>query len=442
MNYAIDQKTTTELAISVTAPHQDLEALFSKAADRIGANAEIEGFRRGKAPYEVIKRKFGEFKILEEAARIYIENQFTKILEDIENREYRDKEKSFEPVGGPSIAVTRIALGEDVEYRITLSLLPAITLPDYRAIAGRVLKTKNVPLVAEDEVTKAIQWLRESRAKTITVNRPAAKGDRVEVDFSATHDGAPLEGGSSKNHPLIIGEGKFLPGFEDQLIGMRAGEERTFTVDVPPDYPASGLAGKIIAFSVTMRLVQEREVPTWDDTFAQSLGKFVTADEAAASIRDGLRGEKEMHEKERLRIAMVEAIAQETRADIPSRLLEEELKKMFDELKNSIEGMGASFDGYLAHIKKTPEDLAREWREDAKRRVIFALVLREISRREKIEPSDEDIVAAANRTAAHRGLTDEDFKNLDREQFVAYNRGIARNEKVFEFLENSPTNYE
>ncbi|OHA08404.1 MAG: trigger factor [Candidatus Sungbacteria bacterium RIFCSPLOWO2_01_FULL_60_25] len=440
LNYSIEKRGPTELALDLTAPYADLEALFPKAAERLGAHADIEGFRKGKAPYEVLKQRLGEDAIRSEAARMHLDGLFPALIKELEAREFAGK--SFEVIGAPAATTTSFIIGGDVTYRIVLSILPAITLPDYRAVAERILKTKNVPPVAEDDVVKAAQWLRESRTKLITVNRPAAKGDRVEVDFSARHGGAPLEGGASKNHPLIIGEGKFLPGFEDELIGMRAGEEKTFTINIPEDYPAPGLAGKTLEFAVNMRLVQERDLPAWDDAFAQSLGRFASADEMTASIRDGLHREKEAHEKERLRIAMVEAIAKETRADIPSKLVEEELKKMFAELKASVEGAGAPFDDYLAHIKKKPEDLAQEWREDAKRRVIFALVLREIGRREKIEPSDEDVVAAANRTALHRGMTDGDPKGIDRGQFIAYNRGVARNEKVFAFLENVSTNYE
>ena len=453
MHYTVDQKTPTELALDLKAPYAGLEALFAKAAERLGANTEIEGFRKGKAPYEVLKQRLGEDAIRGEAARMHLDGLFPELIKELETKEFAGK--SFEVIGAPHATVTSFIIGGDIAYRIALSILPPIVLPDYRAVAGRVLKTKNVPPVAEEEITKAVQWLRESRAKIITVNRAAAKGDRVEIDFSATHGGIPLEGSASKNHPLVIGEGKFLPGFEDQLIGMKAGEEKTFTINVPMDHPASGLAGKALEFTVHMRLVQERDLPAWDDAFAQSLGKFTSADEGTANIREGLRGEKETRERERLRIAMVEAIAKETRADIPSSLVEEELKKMFTELKTSVESMGAPFDDYLAHIKKTPEDLAKEWREDAKRRVIFALVLREIARREGLQPSEEDIVAAINRTAAHRdphthggdvrapdGRFTPMSAGVDREQFVAYNRGVARNEKVFEFLENSPTHYE
>ena len=440
MNFTLAQKTPTELTLDLTAPYADLEALFPKAAEALGAHANIEGFRKGKAPYDVVKQRLGEDTIRNEAARMHLDGLFPGLIQELEAKEFAGK--SFEVIGAPAATVTRFIIGGDVAYRVVLAILPPITLPDYRAVAKRVLKTKNVPPIAEEEVTKAKEWLRESRARIITVNRAAAKSDRVEVDFSATHGGAPLEGGSSKSHPLVIGEGKFLPGFEDELIGMQAGEEKTFPINVPKDYPTPGLAGKALLFRVHMHLVQEHDLPAWDDAFAKTLGKFATADEMTANIKDGLRREKEMHEKERLRIAMVEAIAKETRADIPSRLLEDELEKMFTELKTSVEGMGASFDDYLTHIKKTPDDLAKEWREDAKRRVIFALVLREIARRERIEPGEEDIMAAIDRTAAHRGLTEEDVKGIDREQFVAYNRGVARNEKVFAFLENAPTNYE
>lgn len=437
ITYLVEKASATQLTIIPRVPYAELEPFLAKAAAKISEETEIEGFRKGKAPYEVVKQKVGEFKILEEAARRYIAEHFEKLLTEVEEQEH--KGKSFEPVGEPQIAITKLALGEEFEFKITLSLLPAIELPDYKAIAARLLATKHVPEITENEMTDARGWLRESRAKLVTVNRGAGIGDRVEIDFKTSQDGVTLQGGASENHPVILGQGKLLPGFEDQLLGMRTGEEKTFTLAIPLDYYRKSIAGKALTITAAMKLVQEREVPEWNDAFAHSLGNFSSTAAVAESIRQGLIREKEAGERERVRMAMIEAIAQESRAEIPEPLIIHELERMVAELRHSIEDMGLKFEDYLTHIKKGEADLKQEWRPDAERRVKIALVLREIARREEIAPGDEEVAELANRTAEREGLPQEKLPSLDRKALFDYHRSIARNEKVFQWLENLET---
>ncbi|MBI4132425.1 MAG: trigger factor [Candidatus Sungbacteria bacterium] len=434
MAYTLERTSNTGLTIAVRAPYQELEPLFGAAAKRISEAEDIEGFRRGKAPYETIRQKFGEFKILEEAAGMYIRANFETILKEVRAEEF--KNSSFEPVGEPQITITKLAPGEEFRFKIALTLLPAIELPDYRAIARRVLATRRVPQTAEQEVSDAIGWLRESRAKIVTVNREAREGDRVEIDFNAAASGAPLNGGASENHPLILGRGRFPPGFESALIGMKAGQERTFSLAVPPDWRDKALAGRNVEFTAKMKLIQEREVPAFDDGFAKSLGNFGSTAAVEKNIRDGLTIEKEEKERERLRMAMAQEIADEAKAEIPDALIGRELDKMAAELKDSIVGMGLTFEDYLTHIKQTAESIRREWRSDAERRVKIALMLSEIAQREGIAPAEAEIQEAMRRTAAHRGLDAKDIATLDREAFIRYHVGVARNEKVFRWLES------
>ena len=434
MEYHTKQENSTNLTIAVTVPYPELEPFLLQAAEKISAETEIEGFRKGKAPYEVVKQRVGEFKILEEASRLYIQKNFEKILEEVETKEFQGK--SFEPVGEPNVAITKLASGQELEYKITLFLLPPLELPDYRAVAKKILEGKKIRPVTEEEIKSSLDWLRESRAQLVTVRREAAVGDRVEVDFSASHGGVRWEGGESKNHPLILGQGRFLPGFEDHLIGMKSGEEKSFTVTVPHNWRDRALAGKSLDFKVKMGLVQERIVPKWDDQFAQSLGNFTSAEVAEKSVRDGLAMDKEAEERERLRIAMVEAIARETNIELPDPLISRELEKMIAELRESVSGMGLTFNDYLTHIKKTEGSLKQEWRAEAERRVGIALVLRGIARTEGIRPNPEDTQQAAKRIMAHRGVAEEERATLDSEAVGEYAQGVARNEKVFQWLES------
>ena len=419
---------------AIVAPYAELEPLLERAAQTIGDSLEIEGFRKGKAPAPIIRTRVGEAKILEEAAGQWLHAHMPDLLKDIETREFSGT--SLEPIDAPAATITRLAPGGDVEFRVVIMHLPPLRLPDYRAHALKVLATRRVDPVTDEEVEKSKQWLRESRAKLVTVARPAAKGDRVEIDFSSKADGVVVESGASKNHPLLIGESRMPPGFDDQLVGMSTGEEKTFSLAIPREFPSPGIAGKKLEFTVRMNLVQSRELPEWDEAFARSLGKFSAVEDVVKGIREGLTTEKEEKERERIRIAMIEAIAKDTTADIPEPLIEQELEKMLGELGRTADRMGVPLEQYLTHLKKSTDELRRDWRNDARRRVLFALVLREIARRERIEPAEEDVIAAVNRTVTHDGMSEDDIKQIDREAFVAYHRGIARNEKVFSFLES------
>lgn len=434
MTWTLEKTSSTQITIAVQVPYIELEPLLAKAAEKLSNEIEIEGFRKGKAPYEVIKQKFGEFKILEEAARMYIEQNFTAVLEEVEKKEYDGK--SFEPVGEPNVSITKLAPGSELEYKITLFILPPVELADYKAIAKKIIAGKKVVEVTDKEAETSKDWLRESRSKTITVNRGAEMGDRVEIDYLAKHGGVKLEGFESKNHPLVLGKSRFIPGFDEKIVGMKSGEERVFELTVPGDYHAKNIASKNLQFTAKMNLVQERDVPEWNDEFVKTLGNFASAGEVEKNIRDGLKAEKEEREKERVRMATIEAIADAVKAEIPDILIERELDKMIAELNDSIVKMGLKFEEYLGHIKKNQDDLKKEWRNDAVKRVKIALALREIAKRENIAPSEEDVQEAINRTVHHQGLTEDDVKNIDREAFINYNRGVARNEKVFRFLES------
>ena len=298
------------------------------------------------------------------------------------------------------------------------------------------LKTKKNKLeIEEQEIKKALEYLQKSRAKIITVNRPAKKGDRVEVDFEIRQGSVKTENGTSKNHPLILGEARFLPGFEEEIEGMTGGEEKEFALKAPTDWPDRRIASKNLDFKVKMNLVQQRDLPVIDDEFAKSLGNFKSLSEVKKSIKQGLLQEKEIKEKERIRIELIEKIAQDSKMEIPNILIEQELEKMLIGLKASIESMSLDFEKYLKEIKKTADELKKDWQKQAKKRVEIALCLQEIAERENIKVSDEEVKERINQDLKHHPDTKEVEKNIDLAALKEYTKGVLRNKKVFEFLE-------
>lgn len=306
-----------------------------------------------------------------------------------------------------------------------------IQLADYKG-----LKIKRNKLeVKKEEIDKSLDYLRQSRAKIITVNKSAKKGDRVEIDFEIHSNGVKIEDGMSKNHPLILGEGRFLPGFEEKLEGMKTGEEKEFSLKAPKDWPDKRIIDKNLDFKVKMNLVQEREIPPLNDEFAKSLGHFESLEALKKSIEDGLFEEKQIKENQRIRIELIKKVAQNSKMEIPSPLIRQELERMLIEFKYSINSLGLDFDKYLKEINKNIDEIKKDWQKDAEIRVRTALCLRAIADKENMEISEEEITVRINQDLKQYRNMGEVEKNIDLSALREYTKEVLRNEKVFGLIE-------
>ncbi len=433
MRHTFTQLPKSEAEIAVIIPFEEFEPHVKRAAVVISEETDLEGFRRGKAPYDVVKARIGEARIYERAADIAIRKTYPDVLRKLLAAEPLLADNP--PIGAPEITVTKLAPGNELQYKAKIAFLPLIKLPDYRPITARIAKEKQEVAVTEDEVDKSIAWIRESRMTRAPVERPAAHGDAVEIDFEIRHGGVKIEGGESKNHPLVIGKGRFLPGVEEQLVGMHIGEEREFSVTMPEDWHQKPFAGKALDIKAVMRRVEEAILPELNEDFIKTLGTFPSVEALRQSVRDGILQEKKEKEKQRVRILIIEAIAKGSHAEVPAVLIAAEIDKMFNELKSGVEEMGMQWEDYLVHVKKNVEELRKEWQEEAEKRVLIALILREIAKRERIEPEKEKIEERANQYLMQYNSADEAHKAIDPKDLYDYTKGILRNEQVFEFLE-------
>ena len=415
-------KSQIELTIEVLA--RELEPYLDRAASDLSKEMNISGFRPGKIPRSIVEEHLGKQKVLEEAVNLSVPKFYVKAI----------LEENIEAIGKPKITVTQIAPGNSLIFKAEIAIIPEIKLALFKEICK---KEKQEPLTVKDEEVKnAFEWLQNSRAKLITVKRAVQIGDRVEIDFESRLGGVKIEQGDSKNHPLIIGQNQFVPGFEDKLIGMKEGDRREFSLTFPKNHSKKDLAGKAIDFQVEMKLVQKRELPVLDDSFAKSLGDFKDLKALEVNVKDGLEKEKEHQAVERWRIKVIERIAKESQMEIPDILVETELEKMLQEFKTSIAQMGLKIDEYLKKIHLTEDKLEEKWHEPALKRVRIGLVLREIAKREKIEPSKEEIKEKMNEIL--KGYPDDKGVRVrpDQEQLKEYAKGLLKNAKVFEFLES------
>jgi len=269
----------------------------------------------------------------------------------------------------------------------------------------------------------------------VTVMRPAQKDDNVEVDFEVLMGGVPIENGTSKKHNLVIGRGVFIPGFEEQVIGMSEGEEKEFELTFPENYHKKDLAGKPATFRVKMNLVQERKTPELTDEFAAGLGKFKDLADLKQNMREGMEHENEHKLKDEKRAAILDEIIKNAEADLPEILITEETHKMEHELEQQLSSMNMNLDEYLTQLKKTRADLEKDWQPQAEKRVMSALVLTEVAKMQEIAAESAEVEAEMNKTLQYYKGVKDMKKNIDMERLYSFSKGVLENEKVFEYLE-------
>ena len=411
-------KSQIEIAVDLSA--QELEPYVEAAVRELSRANTIRGFRPGFAPKDVIVREFGQAKITEVATDLAIKENYRKAL----------MQNQLEILGEPKVTLGKSGV-EGVSFKINAAVWPQVELGDYKKINVPVQKIH----VDEKEIESALADIKNSRAENIAVPRPAQKGDRVEVDFTVKKDGSIIEDGESKQHPMVLGEGHFMAGFEDELVGLKENETKNFSLIAPADYHNKSLAGQKLDFEVKVNLVQERKLPELTDDFVKTLGNFQTIADLKNNVKEGLTLEKQDKAKMERRNQMAKALIKETKADLPQELIDLEMEKMTAELVDSLARMNLTLENYLGHIKKTPEELKQTWLPQAEERIKVSLALREIAQKENIQVGDEEIeakLAELMRSAPPL----RPGQNLDLTALRGYVKSLIRNEKVFEVLEN------
>lgn len=421
MKFDLKKLPKSELEMNVEVSVSEVEKCYEKAARNLSADLKIPGFRPGHVPAKVVLRQVGEERFWQEAATSALSQTYVKIIFD----------HKIEAIGRPQIQIIKIAPKNPFVYRARVFVLPEISLPDYRKIRVKKREVRTDP----KEVARLLSNLQKSRAKFKTADRGAKMGDGVEVDMKTYLDKVPIDHGENKNYPLILGEGKFVPGFEDKLIGMKAGEKKEFVLRFPKNYHKKNLSDRDVEFVVEMKKVKERELPNLDDNFARSLGRFKDLADLKEGLAKNLKSEAEQKENDRFQLEAVEKILEKTKFEAPEILVESETEKMIKDLERMVKASGGEFEKYLLGIKKTVEDLKKDFQKQAEKRVKTGLILREVAKREKISVSAEEVEREQKREMGHWQHDPETIKKIESEEYRDYLFGLIQNRKVFEFLE-------
>jgi trigger factor len=411
------------VVLEIEVPPAEVDRHFATAYRHVAERTKLPGFRPGKAPRHVIDRFVGRASVVAEAIDHLVSDSYDRALD----------QSTIVPIDQPQVDIDPEAVveGAAVHFTATVAVRPEVSLGAYTDYAF----TLETPQVTDEQVEQVITQLREEQATLRPVDgRGAQAGDVAAVKFVGTIDGEPFEGGSADRLPLVIGEGRMMPGWEDQLIGMTIDQTKGFEITFPDDYRVEELRGKPAHFEVTLLDVRERLLPELDDELAKSVGEVSSLAELRVEIRDAL--EKRAADEGRHTFAdrIIDFAATNATVELPEVMVANEIEIMRDELRNRLAAQRIGLDRYLELAKQTPEELAAELREPASRRVKVLLVLSAIAEKEGIDATDAEIEAEIAEQLARYGNDAKLAEYLSSRRGRSYLRMTLRNRKLVDTL--------
>ena len=410
---------TNEVKLSFVVEAEKFEEAIQKVYAKSAKYFNIPGFRKGKAPYKIVEKMYG--------AQIFYEDAFNEVVPEVYEKEL--KEAGIEAVSKPEIDITQMEKGKELIFTATVQTKPEVKLGKYKGI-----ELKKVEYTVKDEdIDHEISHMQERNARLVTVEgRPVEKNDTTVIDFEGFVDGVPFDGGKAENHELVIGSNTFIPGFEDQIIGMKIDEEKDINVTFPEEYFSKELAGKAAVFKVKLHEIKKKELPEVDDEFAKDVSEFDTVKELKDSIKEKLEEENKSKAKYETEEAAIKAVSDNTEIDIPSGMVETEIDNMIRDIEQRLQYQGLNFAQYLQMMNKTEADMRKEMEEQAKIQVKTKLVLEAVVAAEKIEASEEEVKAKLEEMATAYG---RDVKELEaNESLKLYVAENVKTEKAISFI--------
>ena len=423
VNVSTSPQPGSRVQLEIEVQPDEVSRHFATAYRHVAVRTRVPGFRPGKAPRHVIDRFVGQGSVIAEAIEHLVGESYDAALD----------QTTIMPIDQPEVDIDPSAVveGQTVKFTATVAVRPEVTLGAYTDYPF----TLEAPEVTDEQVEGVIEELRAEQATLRPIDeRGAQKEDLAAVKFAGTIDGEPFEGGSADRLPLVIGEDRMIPGWEDQLIGLKVGESKGFDITFPDDYRVEELQGKQAHFEVEMLDLRERILPELDDEFAKSTGDVASVEELRTEIRDALQKRAEAEARHNFADRIIDFAASNASVELPEVMITNEIEIMHDELRNRLAQQRIGLDQYLALSKQSPEELTAELREPASRRVKVLLVLSAIAEKEKIDATDEEIQAEIDDQLARYGNDPQLAESLTSRRARSYLRMTIRNRKLVDTL--------
>ena len=420
MNCKVEKtQNANEVKLEITVEAEKFENAIKKVYFKSAKYFNIPGFRKGKAPQNIVERYYGK--------EVFYEDAFNEILpEEYENAL---KENKIEAVSRPKIDVVKIEKGQDVVFTAVVATKPQVELGKYKGI-----EIEKIEYTVEDEaVENELKSMQEKNSRLITIDdRAVEDGDTVTIDFEGFVDGKAFDGGKAENYDLEIGSGSFIPGFEEQIIGMKIDEEKEINVKFPDEYFSKDLAGKDATFNVKLHSIKKKEMPKLDDEFAKDVSEFDTLAELKKSIREKLEKQMEDKTKYEKEQAIIKALVNENKIDIPSGMIELEIDNMLKDLEQRMSYQGITLEKYLKMLNITEDVLRKEYEPQAVDAIKSRLIIEAVVAKEGIKASEEEIKEKIKEMSKNYGRNEEEL--LQNENVKKYIEEGIVNEKAIELL--------
>ncbi len=381
MDVSVERLAGNQVEMTITVSPEDVDSAVQKAVKSIAKRVNVPGFRKGKVPRRVLELRLGKEAILAEALEDLIPDAYQRALQ----------ESGIHAIDRPVVDdLPELVEGSAYVFKAKVEVLPEVKLGDYRAV--RVQK-EGID-VSEGDVDRVIEGIRDRLSELVSIDKPALeKGDFADINFDGTIDGEPREGLSHKGATLEIGGGAFIPGFEDQLIGMSVGEERDVSVTFPEDYQNEDLAGKQAVFKVKLNDIKEKRLPALDDELAKDAGDYEDLEQLRSAARDRLEKDAEARIEGEFAEKVISEVVDRCDVEIPKALVDRAVESMMERLQDRLRYRGIDMEQYLQYRKMTDQQLRDEFAPEAERQVKTDLVLDAVSEAEGVEVTDEDVDA-------------------------------------------------
>ena len=421
MNCKVEKtENANEVKLEITVEAEKFNEAIKKVYFQSAKYFNIPGFRKGKAPMQIVERYYGK--------EIFYEDAFNEIAQ--EALEEAVKENKLEVVSRPDIEVTQIEKGKDLIFTAIMQTKPEATLGKYKGIEIKKIEYN----VTNEDIDHELSHMQEHNSRLITIeDRPVENGDIATIDFEGFVDGEPFDGGKAEGHELEIGSNSFIPGFEDQVIGMKIEEEKEIQVKFPDEYFSKELAGKEATFKVKVHEIKKKELPKLDDEFAKDVSEFDTLKELKDSIKEKQQKQNDEKAKYETQEEIIKAVCENIKVEIPSGMIEIETDNMLKDIEQRLSYQGLKLEQYLQMMGKTEEEMRKEYEPQAIDGIKSRLALEAVIKAEKIETTDKEIDEKIKEMAKNYGKeNDEEF--LKNENVRNYIQEGLKSEKAIDFL--------
>ena len=421
MKSTMEKLSSNKVKLDFVVDAARFEEAMQKAYRKNVSRISVPGFRKGKAPRKVIEMQYGEGVFYEDAIDELFPSVYSEAI----------KEHGIEPVDRPEFTLKTIGSGKDLEFTVEVFVKPDVTLGQYKGVAVH----KNHTEVTEDDVKAEIERARERASRYIDIDGRAAKlDDQVTIDYEGECEGEKFEGGSAKDYRLVLGSGNFIPGFEEQLVGAEVGSTVDVNVTFPEEYHAENLKGKPATFKVTVKAIQEKDVPALDDEFAKDVSEFDTLEEYKKDLTEKMVKSAAQRDDYAFENDVIEKVTENATVDIPAAMVEERVDERINEFSMNMRRQGLDMDTYMKYTGQTMDAMRETLKEGAEKDVKTRLVLEAVCKAEDVQPTKEEVDAEIEKYAENMGDNKQKFIDSLTDSDRGYFEQTAKMLKTIELL--------